>query len=374
LVEKIGTAIIGCGHIANAHASALASLGNSRLVAFCDVIEERARDFAQRYGGKKWYRDFNDLVRDPEVEAVSICTPHPLHAPPAIAAAEAGRHVIVEKPMAATLRQADAMVEACEKAGVRLGQIFQRRFMPACSMTKKAIEDGKMGQPIFVEAKCMTYRDKAYYEMDPWRGWWDREGGGVLMNQAPHEIDLMLWLAGSPVDCLFGVCENLTHPYRPIEDNAAAVLRFKSGAVGLLGGSVSVSHLPTFKLFAPNAYGGSEISVYGSNGSCISLRGIDPFWVLNWAIPGEEDKTDAWRRQQLGDKRNFHALQLQEFLEAIAEDREPAVTGRDGRNALEVIIAVYLSQKTGEKVAFPLTGDHPYYAEKETQAAANASP
>ncbi len=356
-MRKIGTSIVGCGGIARTHAKALTQLDESELIAVCDVIEERARAFAQTYGAKRWYTDSRRLAADPEVEAVNVCTPHPMHAAPVIAAAEAGKHAITEKPMAANLKQADAMISAARRAGVKLSVIFQRRFYDATRRMKQAIDDGKIGMPILGEVSCRLHRDKAYYDADPWRGKWATEGGGVYMNQMPHEIDLLQWFMSAPVDSVHAFTANLTHSYVEVEDNAVTILRFKSGGLGVISGSVSADPSQD-----------DRITVTGSNGAFLGVRGSDPFWIEFWTIPGEEKQAEEWRNVQLAarDQPDFwgecHKAQIREFLRAVMEDREPAVTGEEGRKSLEVIVASYISSAHGKTVEFPVQEDHPYHA------------
>jgi len=360
-MRKLGTAVVGCGGIARTHVKALTQLEESQLIAVCDIIEERARVFAQTYGAKRWYTDLLRLIADPEVEAVNVCTPHPAHAAAVIAAAEAGKHAITEKPIAANLRQADAMISAARRAGVKLGVVFQRRFYDASRRVKAAIDEGKIGAPILGEVSCRMYRDRAYYERDPWRGRWASEGGGVYLNQIVHEIDLLQWFMSSPVDSVHAFTGNLTHPYVEIEDNAVTILRFQSGGLGLISGSVSA-----------NPPMDDRITVTGSKGSVLGIRGLDPYWIELWSIPGEEKQAEEWRREQLkppgeqgpsilGGGGECHRAQIRDFLQAILEDREPAVTGEEGRKALEIIIASYISQAQGKTVRFPVQEDHPYH-------------
>ncbi len=364
-LKRIGTSIVGCGHVARIHAQALTDLEESRLVAVCDIVEERARAFARTYGAEKWFTDYRKMVSDPEVETVNICTHHPLHAGPTIAAAEAGKHILVEKPMAANLRQADAMLTAAKKGKIKLGVMLQRRLYDACQKVRKAIDDGKIGTPILGEAHCRCYREKEYYDMDPWRGKWSTEGGGLYMNQMVHEIDLLQWFMSSPVDSLYAFTANLTHPYVEIEDNAVTALRFKSGGLGVITGSVSA-----------NPPQDSRITVTGSKGPMIAIRGLDPFWIETWTIPGEEKRAEEWRREELEvrSRPDFqyldtyapylcHKLLIQGFLRAVIEDQEPPITGEEGRKALEIIVASYMSSATGKTVKFPVREDHPYHTQ-----------
>ena len=225
----------------------------------------RAQAFAARYGVKA-YRSLDELLADPGVQMVSICSPHTTHPDLVEAAAGAGKHVLVEKPMAVDLKGCDRSIEAAERAGVKLGVISQRRFYEPVRRVKAAVEAGKIGNPVLGTVVVMGWRDEAYYNMDPWRGKWDSEGGGVLLTQTTHQLDLFQWFMG-PIEELFGYWANLNHPTIEVEDTAVAVVRFKSGALG----SVLVSNSQK-----PGFYG--KIHVHGENGAF--GRGSD-----RWRVP-----------------------------------------------------------------------------------------
>ena len=228
-MQKLKTGIIGTGKVGHLHAAALMELPESEFTAVCNVNFKGAQAFAEQYRVKA-YADVEEMVAS-GVQAVTICTPHPLHAEPTIRAAKAGAHVIVEKPLASSLADCDAMIQAARDAGVKLAMISQRRLYAPVQRIKKAIEDGKLGQPILGTVNMLGWRDLPYYRSNAWRGTWNGEGGGVLVNQAPHQLDLLQWFMG-PIDQLFGCWANLNHPYIEVEDTAAAVIRFKNGALG----------------------------------------------------------------------------------------------------------------------------------------------
>jgi UDP-N-acetyl-2-amino-2-deoxyglucuronate dehydrogenase len=194
-MTRVRTGLVGCGKVGQIHAAALRRLPESDFVAVCDSDSARAAAFAERHGARP-FTDVGAMLRDAGVEAVVIGTPHPLHAAPAIAAAEAGAHVLVEKPLAASLADCDAMLAAARRAGVRLGVISQRRFYEPVRRMKAAIDAGKIGTPVLGVFEMFSWRDRAYYQSDPWRGKWATEGGGVLVNQSPHQLDLLQWFMG----------------------------------------------------------------------------------------------------------------------------------------------------------------------------------
>ena len=359
-MDKIGTALIGCGKVANAHAQAYKSLSESRFVAVYDVDLARATAFASQYGVRA-FDNLEEMLHDPHVQAVSICTPHPTHPEMVLACAEAGVHALVEKPMAVDLKGCDLAISVAGQAGIKLGVISQRRFYEPVQRVKQAIQAGKIGRPVLATVTVMGWRDQAYYQMDAWRGKWATEGGGVMLTQTTHQIDLFQWFMG-PVDELFGYWDNLNHPYVEVEDTAAAVVRFKNGGIGAI--LVSNSQKPGF-------YG--KIHVHGDNGASVGVQTdggspfvsgvtqfVDPPFNDIWTIPGEAYLLEAWREQDEERCRmvdimtHYHKLQVKDFLYSILEDREPAVDGREGRKHVEMFTAIYRSQRDGRPVKFPL--------------------
>ena len=348
--RKVRTGLIGCGNIAKAHAAALATLPESDFVACCDTDEARARALAERHGVPQVFTDVRAMLGSGRVEAVCVCTPHPSHAPLVVAAAEAGVHVLCEKPITIELGEADRMIAAASRAGIRFGVIFQRRFWPAAQRLHTAVASGALGTPTLGECAVRLWRSREYFGADPWRGKWATEGGGVLMNQAVHAIDLFQWFmspAGPPVE-VFGRYATLKHgDYIDVEDTAVATVSFASGALGTIQAATTVN---------PNL--GFRIAVYGDTGATASVwehpEGREGVVDL-WTVPGEEIFRAVWEDdEERPGFPAFHALQIQEFLQAVVEDREPAVTGAEARKSLEIIQAIYQSSRTGLPVRLPL--------------------
>ena len=237
--ERVGAAVLGLG-VGRMHAQAFHQLDTTDLVAVCDSQEARLEPVAEQYGCRA-YTDLDDLLADKNVELISVATPHKSHAALAIRCMRAGKHVIVEKPMTVDLDEADQMIAASRETGRTLGSVFQRRYWPAALKAKATIDEGKIGRPLLGIAQVSFPRSKSYYDRDPWRGSWEHEGGGVLTNQGIHTIDMFQWfMGGDPVEVI-GRWANLAHPYVDIEDTAAAVIRFQSGALGVLSGTTSAS-------------------------------------------------------------------------------------------------------------------------------------
>jgi UDP-N-acetyl-2-amino-2-deoxyglucuronate dehydrogenase len=279
---------------------------------------------------------------------VLVCTPHPAHAPVVVAAAEAGVHVLCEKPIAASLADADRMVEAADKAGITFGGIFQRRFWPASQRIRKAIDTGRIGTPTLGECATRLWRSADYYASDPWRGKWATEGGGVLMNQAVHAIDKFQWFMGPAVEVV-GRYATLRHgDYIDVEDTAVATVVFQSGALGVIHAASTVN--PGF---------GFRVAVQGDTGATVSVwenpegvQGINDVWT----VPGEESFRAVWEWEEKGKPGFplFHVLQIQDFLRAILDQRPPAVTGAEAVKSLEIILAIYESSRTGQPVRLPM--------------------
>jgi UDP-N-acetyl-2-amino-2-deoxyglucuronate dehydrogenase len=347
------------------HAAAWQRLPHSKFVAVCDVSAARAERFAERFGVKA-YTDARSMFEKEPMDAVSIATPPPLHVSAIEAAAAAGVHSLCEKPLASDLPACDRALEAARNAGVSVGVISQRRFYECVQRMKSALDGGKIGKPVLATVTLLGWRDEAYYRSDPWRGTWEGEGGGVMANQAVHHLDLLLHFMG-PVKELFGYHDNFNHPFIEVEDTAAALIRFENNAIGCLVVSNSQR---------PGLYG--RIHVHGSSGASVGVQvesgsafisGVtekaEPPINDLWTVPGEERLLEPWqeedRRRGVDVMNYYHERQFEDFLASIMEARPPMVTGGDGRAAVELLTAVYLSQQHGKPMKFPL--DRSLYSE-----------
>ena len=359
-MKKLRTGIIGCGKVGSFHAQAYAQLPGSQFTAVCDANRDRAEAFAAQWGVRA-YTDVEQMCREAQLDVVSVCTPHPLHANPAVAAASCGCHVLVEKPLASTLADCDAIIEAGERSHVTIGTMVQRRFYRPCMRIRQAIDDGKLGKPVLGMVTMLGWRDEDYYRSDPWRGSWEGEGGGVLVNQAPHQLDLLLWYMGE-VDEVYGVWKNLNHPYIEVEDTAAAVVKFKNGGVG----SIVVSNSQN-----PALYG--KVHIFGDNGAAAGVQTdggamfiagmssiTEPPVNDLWTVPGEEQLLPCWQEEDraffnsVDSMHHYHTQQIQDFLDAVAQGRKPLVDAAEGRRTVELFTAIYRSTRDGVPVKFPL--------------------
>jgi UDP-N-acetyl-2-amino-2-deoxyglucuronate dehydrogenase len=359
-MPAVRTALIGCGKVGQIHAAALRNLPESLFVAVCDHDATRAAAFADRFGTQP-YTDVGVMLRDAKPQAVCIC---PLHAAGVIQAAAAGAAALVEKPLAANLADCDAMLTAARKAGTKLGVISQRRLYEPVLRIKAAIDAGKIGRPVLGVFTMFSWRDQAYYQSDPWRGKWSTEGGGVLVNQSPHHLDLLQWFMGD-VEEITGCWANLNHSYIEVEDTALAMVRFKNGGLGSIVTSLSQK---------PGIH--SKIHIHGFNGASVGVetdRGAtfvagmseiaEPPLNDVWTIPGEEgllagfQAEDRARFAQVNATTHYHALQIQDFLQAVRDDRPPLVTGEEGRTVVEMFTAIYRSNRERRPIQFPLDAE-----------------
>lgn len=357
---SINVAIIGCSKIAHLHAKAIMQIPMLNFKAVWSRTPASARKFAEEYKVKA-YSSITQMVKDEGIRAAIVCTAHPYHADPAIEAMDAGAHVLIEKPLASTLQDCDRIIETSRRTGNMGGVISQRRWYQPVQRLKKAINEGKVGVPALGIVQMMGWRDRSYYESDAWRGSWEMEGGGVLVNQAPHSLDILQWLMGD-IDEVFGYWANVNHPYIEVEDTALALIRFKNGGIGNLLVSNSQK---------PGLY--SKVHVHGSNGASVGAQTEGGSMFLPgqtaikdapkleiWTIPGEEHFMEQWNRE---DAEAFHSVdsmtwyfkqQLEDFAEAVINHRPPLVTLQEGRKTVELFTAIYRSQRDGKPVKFPL--------------------
>lgn len=353
MAREIGFAVAGCGVIGKTHAEQVRAVAGARLVAVADEVPERARAFAEQYG-VPGYTDLAELFARDDVDVVTVGTPSGLHAEVAIAAARAGKHVIVEKPIEVTLAKADAMIAACRDAGVKLCVISQHRFDPSTITVKRQIEEGRFGRMLLGEAAVNWYRSQGYYDSGAWRGTWALDGGGALMNQGIHTVDLLQYLMG-PVESVFAHMGTLNHQRIEVEDAAVAVLRFQGGGIGtLVGTTIAYPGLST------------RVEVFGEKGTAVIehdklthlyLReggeGADAGYGDRNAVNLAETPQGSHLTAAADPKAIAsvgHRAQFEDMIAAIREGREPLVNGIEGRKPLAVILAVYESARTGREV------------------------
>lgn len=348
-----GVGIVGCGMISHFHAKAIAEIRGAEVVACFNRTREGAEKFADEYGCAA-YDSLDEMLADPQVDVVSICTPSGAHMEPAVAAANAGKHVIIEKPLEITLRRCDAIIKACEKNGVVLSTIFPSRFHSSSQLLKKAIDAGRFGTLSLGDAYVKWFRTQEYYDSGAWRGTWELDGGGALMNQAIHCVDLLTWLMG-PVEQLSAQTATVAHERIEVEDVATASLRFQNGALGVIEATTA-------------AFPGmlKKIEIHGSTGSAVieeediktwefaKMRASDKNVLARYA---DVNETGGGAADPSAIGHAAHAMQFRDFFNAIKKGTKPLVDGHEGRRSVEIILAIYKAAETGKSVQLPLAKD-----------------
>lgn len=335
----IGFGVIGAGLVGPTHAAAAANAPGGQLVAVCDLVAERAEAVAEQHGAIP-LTEVDALLDRNDIQVVSICLPTKLHLDVAERAVAAGKHIIVEKPLELSLERADRLLAAAKAANVQVAAIFNRRFIPALKATKRAVEEGLLGDLIAADMYYKSYRTQEYYDDSGWRGTWELEGGAALINQGIHGVDLLRWVAG-PVARIFGYTDHLRRAIEA-DDTTAAVARYANGAMGVIQAMTSIEpRLP------------DRLEYHGTRGS-IQLAN---YRIANWAIPGAEswpEQVEAEERELLATHRSLesagHHAQIAEIATALREGRPTPVSGEEGRRSLAVCLAIYESARTGREV------------------------
>jgi UDP-N-acetyl-2-amino-2-deoxyglucuronate dehydrogenase len=340
---KVG--LIGCGGISATHIGAIKALRYPELAAVCDIVPERVQKKGREQGlpEAKRYTDYKELLADPDIDCVVVGTPHYHHAEAAVNAAKAGKHVLVEKPMATTLSDATAMMEAAEENGVILGVVFQHRFTPSMVRVKGAIDGGFMGNPLVAIASVPWWREQSYYDADSWRGTWAQEAGGSLINQGIHTLDRMIWAMGTPISVTAEMAV-LNHKIET-EDVTSLTVVFESGAIGTL--TTTTCAWPSQQ---------ERIEIYCEKGSA-TIIGTE---LARLETMGPLPELDSAANDEFTAPADFapgkscygtgHVAQLHDFFSAVAEKRQPLVTGFEARKTLSVVLAAYESARSGRRV------------------------
>ncbi len=338
-MKTLGFGIVGAGRIAPIHADAIINTPGAKLVAVASRSPEKASKLASQYGIVA-YTDYREMLKNPDIDCVAICTPSGEHASIGIDAARAGKHVIVEKPLDITLTRAKKLISECKAQNVKLAGIFQMRYNESSVKAKNIMDEGKLGKLILGDAYMKFYRPPEYYRDGVWKGTLSMDGGAALINQGIHGVDLLQWLMG-PVDSVYAITKTLRHNIEG-EDTVVAVLNFKNGASGVIESTTSV--FPDHQ---------QEIHIHGMNGTMV-LAGTEVTYIKKLVLadgsinivnnPQEEE-------DELGEP---HRLQYVDFVEAINENREPAINGEESLKALEIVRAIYKSSALNQPVKLPL--------------------
>jgi predicted dehydrogenase len=347
-------AIVGCGTIAPTHAKALLALPGAELTVCCDIDRPRAEKLAADFSGIPM--GWPEVLSRPDVDAVSLCTPSGCHADQAVAALHTGKHVIIEKPMDITTTACEQIIHAQKTSGKQVSVISQHRFDPVSRELKALLQRNDLGTVFSINARIPWYRTQEYYDSGEWRGTWKMDGGGALMNQGIHTLDLILWMGG-PVQSVFARAKTAAHERIEVEDHLCATLQFSSGAIGTLVASTAT--YPGFPV---------RIDITGTSGTFI-IEGDDLHTVaikdqpvrhgrahphaLQMAHGGTREATNQSVNNVAGDPwvwGDAHRAQLADFIEACRTNRPPAISAADGLASIRTIESIYQSARTGQVV------------------------
>ena len=341
-----GFGIIGAGMISHIHAKAIGDIPNAKIKGVYNVNPGKAEAFASQYDCTA-YHQLEDLLANPAIDIVCICTPSGAHLDSALKSIAAGKHCLIEKPLEVTLEKCDAIINAAAQAGVKIGVIFPSRFYEASIQMKKAVDEKRFGEVVLGNAYVKWYRSAAYYKSAAWRGTWELDGGGALMNQGIHSVDLLQWYMG-PVASVQAFTANRKHKGIEVEDTVVAVLKFANGALGNVEASTAIF---------PGAL--KKIELMGTAGSAV----MEESSLIKWEFEQKTDADQAMHDLMLtpksmvggaanpGDLNTLgHQYQIEDMIRAVDSHGEPLINGTEGRKSVEIVLAIYESAKTGKMV------------------------
>ena len=340
--------IIGTGMIAEFHFRAISEIPGCALVACMDTAAERAKAFGEKHGCAA-YSVLEEFLAHPGLQIVTVCTPSGTHRDAAVAAAAAGKHLIVEKPIEITLKRIDDIIAACDKNNVGLAGVFMSRYHAPALALKQALDAGRFGRLTLGSAYVKWWRSQEYYDKGGWKGTKKFDGGGALMNQGIHAVDLLQWFMG-PVESVRAYTATLGHKIE-VEDTAAAVLRFASGALGVIEGSTAA--YPGFP---------KRIEISGVGGTAILEEENLTAWQFAQELPGDKELREKFKAASgpgasadpAAISYQGHKAQFTDIVGSLAAGKKPRVDGTQARKAVEIILAIYRSAETGEEVKLPL--------------------
>ncbi len=344
--KQFGFGIVGAGTISAIHAMAIEAIEDAKLLGIYSLNKSKADDFAGKNNCVA-YDTLEAMLNVPEIDIVCICTPSGIHLEPALKCIEAGKHCLIEKPLEVTLERCDGIIDTAEKAGVKIGVIFPSRFYEASKQVKKAIDESRFGNLVLGDAYVKWSRSEAYYQSSAWRGTWEFDGGGALMNQGIHSVDLLQWYMG-PVASVQAFTANIMHKGIEVEDTMVATLQFANGALGTIVCSTAV--FPgTLK----------RIEIMGTAGTAI----LEESSLIKWQFLNEADE-DKLINGNMGKENTSHGgvsnpadisfighqKQIEDMIHAVATGTEPAINALEGRKSVEIVTAIYESARSGKKV------------------------
>lgn len=347
--RSVGFGIIGAGTISDIHAKAIAAIKNAKLVGVYSINKNKADLFAARYDCVS-YNSLDDLVNDPQISIVCICTPSGVHLDPALRCIEAGKHCLIEKPLEITIEKCDQIIEAAKKASVKTGVIFPSRFYDLNKQLKQSIEDNRFGKLVLGDSYVKWSRNADYYMSAKWRGTWEYDGGGALMNQGIHSVDLLQWFMG-PIESVQAIAANIRHKNIEVEDTIVAVLKFANGALGTIECSTAVF---------PGSF--KRIEIMGTSGTVV----VEENNLVKWQFE-KESKMDEGIRSMFSQGNSSpggvadpaaisffgHQKQIENMIESVENNTNPLIDTVEGRKSVEIVLAIYESARTGKIVKLP---------------------
>ena len=340
-------ALIGCGRISPNHI--VAAIENRlEIVALCDIVSSQMDNIATRFKftNVNQYIDYKEMLAQEEIDLIAICTESGNHADIALECIDAGIHLIIEKPIALSLEEADQIIKRAKKQKVTVSACHQNRFNKSVQKMREAIEEGRFGKLLHGSAHVRWNRGENYYKQAPWRGTWEHDGG-ALMNQCIHNIDILRWMMGEDVVEVMGMTDNLTHDFIEAEDLGLALVKFANGSYGLIEGTTNI--------YPDNLE--ETLYIFGNKGT-VKLGGKSINLIEEWRFADQLDKPayikEAYSENPPSIYGYGHTPLYADVIAAIKEDREPYITAEDGRKALELILAIYKSASSGQSVKLPL--------------------
>lgn len=341
--RQFGFGIIGAGTISGIHAMAIDAIENAKLIGIYSINKNKADAFAAKHSCQA-YSSLDEMLLNPEIDIVCICTPSGIHLDPALKSIAAGKHCLIEKPLEVTLEKCDKIIEAADKAGVKIGVVFPSRFYEASKQIKKALDGNRFGDLVLGDAYVKWSRTEAYYNSSAWRGTWELDGGGALMNQGIHSVDLIQWYMG-PVESVQSVSANIRHKGIEVEDTVVSTLKFVNGALGTIECSTAVF---------PGAF--KRIEIMGTAGTAI----MEENSLIKWEFEKENDDDKTIIAAMAGGTTSHgggvsnpadisfagHQSQIEDLMHAIETGDKPLIDGIDGRKSVEIVLAIYESART----------------------------
>lgn len=355
-MSKLKFALIGCGRISDNHIKALIdNSNNTELVSVCDLIKNKAEQRANEYVNQakennislkkpKIFTDYKKMLQEEDIDACSICTESGYHAKIALNCLTQKKHVLVEKPMAMSLLDADSIIREAEENNVKLSVCYQNRFNPTIQKLRQAIEEGGFGKIIAITARILWNRNKDYYNQAKWRGTWKLDGG-CLMNQCTHNIDLFQWMTGDEIETVFGQTGNYLHPYNETEDYGSIIVRFKSKAIGNIEGTVCV--------YPKNLE--ETLTIIGEKGTAV-IGGLALNKIKVWNFEDQKESLEEVQQKYNSEIPNVygkgHTPLYNNFIDAIQNNNSPLIDGSEGKKSLSIVLMAYKSQKFTKPITY----------------------